>query len=232
MARFDITHADHEGQDEAKTRHQLFSNVSAANILPTEDIPKFGLALVRFTMDILETKQRPQMKRAKTSPEGMQVLQRRFEVESDQKEELDNMLHGIAPASNTVVGASIVLDQHSAAVVAHGKRKRPGAQFVTRASSSPVRSPAREQINRTRPLAMSMARLGVSMPLRTTDTFEVKRLVDGAMRLSVCCSLQKSSNGLKIKANTFSVGLTDVAPVLWKPGYLLVGKSSVIMRRG
>jgi hypothetical protein len=232
MARFNITYADHEGQDEAKTRHRLFSNVSAADVLPTEDVPKFGLALVRFTMHILETKQRSQIKRARTTPEGMQVLQRQSEVEPDQNEALDNMLHGTAPASNAVVGASIVIDQQSAAVIARGKRKRLEAQVVARTRSSLMLSPARERINRTHLPVRSIASLGVSIPLPTTDTSEIKRLIDGAMRLSVCCSLQKSSNGLKIKANTFSVGLADVAPMLWKPGYRLVGKSSIIMRRG
>jgi hypothetical protein len=55
---------------------------------------------------------------------------------------------------------------------------------------------------------------------------EVKTMVDGAMRLSVCGST-KSSAGLKTKANTFSVGLADVAPILWRPGYLGAGNSDL-----
>jgi hypothetical protein len=52
---------------------------------------------------------------------------------------------------------------------------------------------------------------------------EIHSMVDAAVRLSVY-GINKSSTGIKVKANTFSVGLADIAPVLWRPGYLAVGE--------
>lgn len=181
-------------------------------------------------MDILETKQRPQLKRTRTSPDAMQNFQSQSEVGSDQNKEVAKLFDDMTPANNDLVNASMVTDQRPVPLIANGRRKRPGAKIGTGTSSSPMLSPARGHSFRKRPYVQSMASSDVSMTLPTTDTSEVKRLVDGAMRLSVCCSLQKTSNDLKIKANTFNVGLADVAPVLWKPGYLLVGKVFKMMR--
>ena len=51
----------------------------------------------------------------------------------------------------------------------------------------------------------------------------IESIIDGALRLSVHGSFSgRSTCGLRVKANTFRLGLADVAPVLWKPGYLLV----------
>jgi hypothetical protein len=48
-------------------------------------------------------------------------------------------------------------------------------------------------------------------------------LIDGALRLSVASSINsRYIPGVKVKANTFGPGLADIAPILWKPGYLLV----------
>jgi hypothetical protein len=47
-------------------------------------------------------------------------------------------------------------------------------------------------------------------------------MVDGALRLAVCGGLNKSVNGLKIKANTFLLGLSSIAPIFFRVGYLTV----------
>lgn len=59
------------------------------------------------------------------------------------------------------------------------------------------------------------------IPSPSSELEAVKQLIDGAMRLSISGG-NNASTGLKVKANTFAVGLADVAPALWRPGYLTV----------
>jgi hypothetical protein len=50
-------------------------------------------------------------------------------------------------------------------------------------------------------------------------------MVDGAMRLSICGTLNRKLVGWKAKASTFRLGLADVAPAIWRTGYLVVRRS-------
>lgn len=53
----------------------------------------------------------------------------------------------------------------------------------------------------------------------------LETLIDGALRISVLCRVNgKLLSGVKIKANTFKMGLADIAPSIWKPGYLTASK--------
>lgn len=62
------------------------------------------------------------------------------------------------------------------------------------------------------------------------DLTKLCTLVDGALRLSVTSSINiKSQSGIKIKASTFGLGLAKVAPILWRPGYLLVREGARLL---
>lgn len=65
-----------------------------------------------------------------------------------------------------------------------------------------------------------------TLTVRTvSDREEIQSMIDGAFRLSVCGSFSKrSKRSLKVKASTFELGLADIAPVMWRPGYLPVGE--------
>jgi len=55
------------------------------------------------------------------------------------------------------------------------------------------------------------------------DSGDLETLIDGAFRTSILGRIKnKMLPGVKVKANAFEVGLADVAPSLWKPGYLSV----------
>lgn len=55
----------------------------------------------------------------------------------------------------------------------------------------------------------------------------LRMLIDGALRLSIVSSINnKMLPGIKVKASTFGHGLADVAPILWRPGYLLVRRET------
>jgi hypothetical protein len=219
-ARFNINHVSNDAQDDTKTRHRLFSNVPAADVQPPEGVPKIALGTIRFCMDILETKQRPQLKRSRTSPGERCTLKPQADFE--QSEERDLLLHALTSTPIPTAQAHLTDAPQLMPPSTARKRKRLGIHAAMRTSSSSVPSSVRERGSRRRPvtdhgpMAMPLANLPAS------EITETRLLIDGAMRLSVCTNLNKTSNGLKVKANTFAVGLADVAPVLWRPGYLLV----------
>jgi hypothetical protein len=217
--RFNITHACNEARDDTKTRHRLFSNVPAADVQPPEGVPKFALGTIRLCMDILETKQRPQLKRSRTSPDDLHkcVPQDDF----DQSEELHPLLHDISSTPIPTAQSHLASPQFTPPSTTR-KRKRPVTHAATRANSLPVPSFGQERASRRNPvIGQDPAAMSLT-DLPAPETTEIQLLIDGAMRLSVCTNLNKTSNGLKVKANTFAFGLADVAPVLWRPGYLLV----------
>jgi hypothetical protein len=172
-------------------------------------------------MDVLQSKKRPRLKRSRTSPVVAKDLRSHHDSDFDSDEESKNMLHDMV-ATTCSDGLREVL-RVSGPSTPSGKRKRKGqrTQAAMRVSSSPVRS--------THHRASSLERLvkEVNSQGRVpfNDLEEVKRLVDGAMRLSIY-GINRTPTGLKVKANTFAVGLADIAPALWRPGYLAVGTAS------
>ncbi|CAI6338226.1 unnamed protein product [Periconia digitata] len=63
-------------------------------------------------------------------------------------------------------------------------------------------------------------------PLSLCDTPErsesrlLSHMVDAAVRFSAFTSLKGATGGLKVKANAFPTRLADIAPVVWRPGFL------------
>src|SRR5205085_353617 len=54
------------------------------------------------------------------------------------------------------------------------------------------------------------------------DRTDLYNIVDVSLRLSICGTLNKAANVSKVKASTFRFGLADVAPSIWRNGYLAV----------
>lgn len=82
---------------------------------------------------------------------------------------------------------------------------------------------ARVTLKRARTTALQDVDTGSSSPQMCLDSGDLETLIDGALRISVLGRINnKMLHGVKVKANTFEVGLADVAPILWKPGYLSV----------
>ncbi|PVH94643.1 hypothetical protein DM02DRAFT_676054 [Periconia macrospinosa] len=61
-----------------------------------------------------------------------------------------------------------------------------------------------------------------SHTLQKSEVQLLSHMVDAAVRFSVLNSLKGSATGLKVKANNFTARLADVAPTLWRPGFLSV----------
>jgi hypothetical protein len=72
---------------------------------------------------------------------------------------------------------------------------------------------------RKRPSTMSIVPANSSEAYHLTELQRIEAMVDAAMRISVCNNVRGSLRSLKIKANTFTEGLADVSPALWRPGF-------------
>jgi hypothetical protein len=72
---------------------------------------------------------------------------------------------------------------------------------------------------RQRPSTMTTMLLPPATTSMTAQLNPIEVMIDASMRISVCNSLRGSLGSFKIKANTFSESLADIAPALWRPGY-------------
>ena len=226
--QINIKHAREDTEIEGKKCHRIFSNVPFADITPTEGVPYVGLMSVRFAMEIIKIQPlikptRPK-KRRKLEPTDT------FKAESEGGEvpELTKLL---AELENTYDGdehGMLWSEQRGDEGLSHTlvpspkRRKRPSTlPDVGPGSGLLIMELLHNVKNQTRPSMGSGPERVVIEPYQS-PVLGLEALVDAAIRLAVCSSLPKPATGVKVKANTFIGGLTDVAPTLWSPGYLPV----------
>jgi len=212
----DINHASTTGLQEEKKHHRIFSDVPAVDIQPPKGISSVSLQSVRIYMDILEAspRRRPAVKRTTSSPGERQVA-------SPGEEDSDALLYEIELENSSPAGH---IDRTSTAprATAYGKRKRPATENVvsTQSVSLELAETSKRRRNRTTndPSVRRKSRTNPKLP----EQIEIASMVDGALRLSISGTLSKAPIGLKAKASTFRLGLADVAPAIWKTGYIVV----------
>ena len=186
-----------------------------------ESIPKFQIHTVRFSMDIIESRQRPRLKRSMTIP--VETYAKLWQHSHNP----DVSLHDTKPTAITSNLGSAVIESPVGTPPPNRKRKRAENQVPTRTSSSPILSSSHRSRIRKCSSSISDLRPTTQEMSLTEELAEVFLMVDGAMQLSVY-GHNRSPTGLKVKANTFGVGLADVAPALWRPGYLIVRQASQV----
>lgn len=209
VAHVALSFLNAEGLPTERGKHRIFANVPATDLKPPESFPRIELQKVLFSMDVVEGKLRPPLKRSNTSTTLENYAPLQAELDAG-----EHQLIGTMSPWDTTDGVEVIDDETLAKTTSMSrKRKRCENSAHARTSSS--------QHGRSRkwPFAVSDWRPTRPPGPSKEQMAEVKTMVDGAMRLSVCGSM-KSSAGLKVKANTISVGLGDVAPILWRPGYL------------
>jgi hypothetical protein len=221
IAHIAVNHLEDDGSyaEHKRHRHRIFNNVPAAHLQPPENVASMQLQAVRFSMDILEPKQRPQLRRPNTSPVESGSSSQKCDQETEKDLDIDVLLQE-TPSQDHGLGLDTTTHSCSPTTAPTKlKRKRSDLQTLTRTNSSSVLPCAHRSRKRSRPATVP------DLPLTGPDTLsdeqltEIHMLADAAMRLSIC-GTSKSSSGIKIRANTFGLCLTDVAPVLWRPGYL------------
>ncbi|CAN9254474.1 hypothetical protein AG0111_0g12677 [Alternaria gaisen] len=207
------------GMQGKKERHRLFLDVPAADVRPPEGIAEISLHTVRLCMDILETSPR---RRSTTKRSNSPRSERRASALDE--EDSDTLLHEMA-SEDLLHDIDTDRSQTAVRALACRKRKRSATEtMVSTQSHSPDKAKKLKRPRKRLIVDSSMQRK--SRPdFTSSDRINVASMVDGAMRLSICGTLNRKLVGWKAKASTFRLGLADVAPAIWRTGYLVVRRS-------
>lgn len=205
-----INHSDDTAALATRQRHRVLSNIPASDVRPPEGVSVFSLDSVVLCMDVFELvprKTTSTAKRLKMSTNN-----------NDLSKATD--CHNVEDSGHEPADA-LLLDSDSGlslpSVPPSMKRPRPLISSEEQTATLPSTRPNGDQEHR----------------IHSTDPqpTNMQTLIDGALRLSILGSIKgKVLPGIKVKANTFGPGLADLAPTLWKPGYLSVRDQSVSAR--
>lgn len=226
VAYITITSADEFEPSVARNCHRLLDNVTYTDLQPPDSFPKIQLQVVRFSMDILDTKQRPPSKRSTSSRDPSRS--EHDKGENIQDNESDILLHESVASDDDVDTANTTYRSLVTSQINTRKRKVSGERGQMQRASS-TSAPARKLRQSRPPDATLVAPLTRSILPSREELTEIEILVEHAMRLSIIGTC-KSSSHVKIKANTVFESLSDIAPMLWKPGYMAAGGSSCRIR--
>lgn len=219
--RLHVKHCDQNHQMTEPKNHRLYSQVPSRDVHPPSGFATIVLQAVDLSLEIFRTQRSPR-KRPRTSQEGTQLLR------SDRKTPSRNGILGRSMSEkNLNLGDSYDRDKRpvsdSARPTRTCEKKRAAVQL---APAIPLPLSDSYYIPKTAVHDETATAAPVQRDTITTLTnstqAQLETLVDGALRFSLCGTLSKPANGLKVKANTFGQGLADIAPSMWKPGYVAV----------
>jgi hypothetical protein len=219
VAHIAVSHCDDNGSYARRKAHRVFNDIPDADVSPPDSIAKIQLQVVRLSMDILESKQRPQLKQSNTLLVGDRSSSQQYDQDTGKNLKLDVLTQEMT-SPNHDADVEIARRSMSLAMAPSKlKRKRSDVRTHTLQNSPLILSCVHESHRRRRLAMIADLPLDASITISNEQLDEIKILADAAMRLSIC-GVSKSSSGIKVKANTFGVCLADVAPILWRPGYL------------
>ncbi|KZM19220.1 hypothetical protein ST47_g9590 [Ascochyta rabiei] len=220
--RITVNHSSDHTVSSVKQRHRILPNVSAADVRPPEGVPVFFLDSVLLSIDVFEIVQQKKAttaKRLKTLTNINSLLQ---PAKSQGSEDIEREGWG---ALSLDVEDTIPLPASSPTT----KRSRSSASSPTRTASFAGRA------SWNCPFIASTSDLQKRTPNSRSNISiaGLQTLVDGALRLSVMGSINsKLVPGIKVKTSRFGPGLAEIAPALWKSGYLLVRIGSSLYTTG
>lgn len=206
-----VNHAIETAAVTAGPHKGILTDVAAADLRPPEGICSLTLDSIGISADIFQpTSQRKvvRTKRPRTSKDLDIVWETKFSQPT-------------GDASDAVTDAPSP-GIHEAVPLALG-RKRPIASTTERPNLSPA-EPSSENHMKAPPGQWGPGALGEGRnPEPSLSCAGLRLLIDGALRLSVLSRINnKLFPDLKVKANTFELGLMDIAPCLWRPDYARV----------
>ncbi|KAF3044820.1 hypothetical protein E8E12_010920 [Didymella heteroderae] len=211
--RIMIDHFDDTATLAASQRHRVLSNIPASDVRPPEGISVFSLDSVVLCMDVFELiprKTAATAKRLKTSTTGnnlSQSMECQY-IDNAEHEHTDTLLLSSVPGFSSLSASSTL------------KRPRAPVSPEKRFATSPIRPP-NEDLLGSRLSSQALETRKQQLPPTDVRPTSMQALIDGALRLSILSSINgKTLPGVKVKANTFGTGLADLAPTVWKPGYL------------
>lgn len=226
-ARFTVRHTDDEILREGTKRYRLYQNVSGVDVQPPPGFPSVALDTVHFAMDFIETKQRAPSKRPKISSGDWQAYPRGRDASINHVQGFEQHVQKEVPAYLVMLPEDLrEASEEASKLSTKSKHGTMESQDITNTNCIPGDLPFMAGGNVETCSKDYRNSSGDSSGLLGSERLAVGALVDGALRLSASGGIGKSSNGLKVKANTFRISLADVAPILWRPGCLQVRRLS------
>ena len=208
--RIMISHSDQTATLAPKQRHRVLSSVSPADVRPPEGVPVFSLDSVELSMDVFEIIPR---RKASTAKRLKTLTTSNPQSQSEDNQDIDGVDH--ETADTFYLDPDLTCPSHFTSTL---KRPRP--------LISPT-IPPNEALPRPRLTSQLCGLHNTQLSSTSVEPTSLQVLIDAALRLSVSSITNKMTPGIKVKANTFGLGLADHAPTLWKPGYLLVRATEV-----
>lgn len=231
IIRLNINYINKGEERKEQRHHRMFMDAPAADAKPPSGVPVIALESVRLCMEVLEARQRTKTmhKRLRLADRDDELRQLEIGlVETNVGSGFDILLHEIG---RPVQEELLVPDtrHHSVLPQIEAKPKGKARRINKRTKSSPALRSVHHDGKHRRPVTITdlqdSPHSAAAAAVTARNQVEIHHIVDGALRLSVSGSFSnKSANGIKVKANTFRAGLADIAPALWRPSYLTVGK--------
>ncbi|KAF2848038.1 hypothetical protein T440DRAFT_470623 [Plenodomus tracheiphilus IPT5] len=213
--RLGLGQASFEEADVGQKRRRLPLQVPAGDVRPPEHIATVTLQAVRLCMNILEPRQstRPALRRSRVPLSKDSV--------AHPKIELDPEYHGSATTIELSGGEYSPSDP---VVQNEGqKRRRLTKGYDLHGAAQHHRAPLTNNGNgllSCRP----EDQIGLQDPQANCNAARIEGLIESAIRIAISGSLGRLTNGskvkVKVKANTIRRSLSDIAPCVWKPGFL------------
>ncbi|KAF1960280.1 hypothetical protein CC80DRAFT_532772 [Byssothecium circinans] len=224
--RIHINIAQLRGDTDADTKkgHRIYADVPSADVKPPEGMPTASLQSIHFALVFSESRakstsarqklQKQQRGNAAARPNGGGMHQVRSGA-PDMSAEEDPETVGSSDGELLLPGQELSLLTQSR------KRKRPLAlpNRLSPSQAQVLTMPAHQKESR-RPHTGSAVPVVCAEITDIPESQLIQDFVDAAVRLSVFGTLRGTAAGCKIKANTFAGGLAEVAPTLWRPGYI------------
>ncbi|KAH6639483.1 hypothetical protein C7974DRAFT_132447 [Boeremia exigua] len=196
-----------------KPCHRVLASTSAADVRPSGGVPSLSLDSIILYADIFQL---TQQRRA--------AIAKRPRLSADSKSATQPTSGRAADDFEQEVSDELLLEANTVAVPLASpstlKRVRASAPFLETPVPSMYESPIRALKNGW--LNTTVSAVQIAAPDSKSDLHigDLGLLIDGALRLSVLSRINsKMLPGIKLKANTFELGLADIAPTLWRPGY-------------
>ncbi|ENI00666.1 hypothetical protein COCC4DRAFT_150283 [Bipolaris maydis ATCC 48331] len=202
--RLNISHVAIARKEVGQKHHRLFLDVPATDIGPPEGVLSVSLQSVRLCLDILETGPRRKLVVPRSNS---------FSDERIKAEHTTLMLFDIDSTGNA--------SSHDVPKPVRFDTSRKRKRSVTSMPLTPLESPYQHTDRGERDMLVDLrSQSPHSLSSMMKFQADVRAMVDSALRLSIRGTISRYPNELKAKANTFRMGLADVAPALWRSGYM------------
>ncbi|KAH7401580.1 hypothetical protein BKA66DRAFT_565202 [Pyrenochaeta sp. MPI-SDFR-AT-0127] len=213
IIRLNIKYNDNNNNtrpQEEHRRRRVCMEMPTTDVQPPLGVPIIALETIRFTIEIVETRQRTK------------TAHKRLRVEGEADGHLLSVTNSVVPNAANILDAPRHESGCPVTTPIERKPMRSASRSNRGKNSSPPLLSVRHRGTRRQPVISTDLRPNSGVTVVANNYLEVEDIVDAALRFSVSgSSNNKSVNGLKVKASTFQAGLADIAPALWRPDYLI-----------